>query len=452
MTFRRASLRFALPFLLVVVAAACGGISAEAPTDGEGAPGVGSASDPPANEGTPGAPGSGTTPPSSGGHGGQGAPNGSAAGSTGRSAPACTTKSPPLDDAVRATSLWSGELYLDNYPPTDVPNPDPGGAGYTIRAISTLTTDATSVYWSYEDATANKIRILEAPLGGGTPVTLASLDGSVGPANELAVDADNLYFQTSYSSLAKVPLDGSGKVTFFDLPDEYEAGGFALDGDDIYFTAVNLQGNLDALLMRIPKAGGHATQLAQSHSGGSPGGGGVVLDATNVYWENVSTSTTFHEIGCGGECETAETFTEVLSVPRAGGKVTTLATTPPSLQQAGTTTLAVDADSVYFVSQGSLVSVPIGGGAVKTIASSPWVPDSFAFDGTSFYWGAVSCTGALVARVAKTGGPVTSLLEVDGAQAVSTAVAGPLVFSLYGVSDPSLDGKAAGSLARIAAP
>jgi hypothetical protein len=103
------------------------------------------------------------------------------------------------------------------------------------------------------------------------------------------------------------------------------------------------------------------------------------------------------------------------SVPIAGGPVTTVATSPTSLPElAGE--IAVDGTNVYVTQYGgdgtvdSILSAPVGGGSLQTVYqnSGADVPCGLASDGTSLYF---TTAGHGVRRMAHQGGaaPVTLL-------------------------------------------
>jgi hypothetical protein len=96
----------------------------------------------------------------------------------------------------------------------------------------------------------------------------------------------------------------------------------------------------------------------------------VAVDATSVYWTNSSTS-------YNGNDGT------VMKVPIGGGAPTTLAA-----GQSNPWRIAVDATSVYWTSTGAgtVMKVPIGGGAPTTLAAGQSYPSGIAVDATSVYW------------------------------------------------------------------
>jgi hypothetical protein len=103
-------------------------------------------------------------------------------------------------------------------------------------------------------------------------------------------------------------------------------------------------------------------------------GVGLAVDATSVYWY-AQTAPVVTDAGGGGA---------VMKVPLGGGAVTTLATGFP-------TAMALGGSDVFWVeggpnsSQATIESVPIAGGTSTTIAIAI-PPTAVASDGTNVYW------------------------------------------------------------------
>lgn len=176
------------------------------------------------------------------------------------------------------------------------------------------------------------------------------------------------------------PIDGGtsegGGKTLASTPGE--SAGIALQGTNVYWLVSTSDSDAGPYgsghLLTMPTAGGTVTTLATA-----PRPHAVAADATNVYWttENVDpTSTT------GGGL--------LRMTPRAGGPTTTIAT---GLQMAASQ-VALGPTGVYWLSAGGssagtiLMQTPLGGGTATTIFSPPYAVEirAFAVDATNVYW------------------------------------------------------------------
>jgi len=156
-----------------------------------------------------------------------------------------------------------------------------------------------------------------------------------------------------------------------------------------FFLAVNdgyvgwTQKAMNGAVESAPKAGGAIDVLSVGSSGG-----GIAMDATNVYW---SSSTDLLSIPVSGGATVTvasapqslslavdstnlywmdQTDLAVMRVPKVGGTPVTIATVPPPSGGGYVRyALAIDANSVYFTTDTDVRSVPLGGGAVSTLAT-----------------------------------------------------------------------------------
>jgi hypothetical protein len=122
----------------------------------------------------------------------------------------------------------------------------------------------------------------------------------------------------------------------------------------------------------------------------------IAVDATNVY--------------------VAETIGgSVVKVPIGGGAPVVLAT-----KQSAPTGIVVDGANVYWTNQngGSVMKVPIGGGAPVTLASGQGTPVDIAVDASSVYWTNISGTHAVMKVAIDGGGAPTMLAAATSPSAI----------------------------------
>jgi len=187
-----------------------------------------------------------------------------------------------------------------------------------------------------------------------------------------------------------------------------DSRGIAVDTDGVYFMEVGtstggVYNNGSGTVKKVGINGGTVTTLATGLN--TPWTGGIKTDATNVYWVDGGTNTgvVYNKDG------------DLKAVAKSGSSVLTLAT---GLD--GPDSVAVDADSVYWLETGDYVSgswntnsgainkVPKGGGTVTPLVTShSFGYASIAVDGSSLYWAGYA--DGTVSSIGKAGGTVTQL-------------------------------------------
>jgi hypothetical protein len=259
----------------------------------------------------------------------------------------------------------------------------------------------------------------------GTPVVLATLPADPG---QIALDDTNVYWASQGQGSApvgKVPKSGGPSTTLDGISSSY----VAIDATRVYTT-----GDSQGLVVACAKTGcsDNPATIASVQGGLGP----VAVDDTNIYWSS--------ETGGG-------VGAVIVKAPLAGGAPTTLVSGPfvsgplplalssrilfyagvagtgagpgglmsvstdggePTLlygQNLANTVLAITADAknVYFSDNGSVVQIPIGGGAATTLASNEGRVFGIAFDATRVYWTAMDASSVRSAPIG--GGPVTTL-------------------------------------------
>jgi uncharacterized protein (TIGR03437 family) len=253
-------------------------------------------------------------------------------------------------------------------------------AGGAVTALATgllsprdLAQDSTSLYFT--DVQAGKVQ--RVAKSGGAVTTLAS---SLTSPYAIAVDSSNVYFiENGNSTLSKVAKAG-GAVSAL-VTGSINSAVLAVDGSGLYYFAPS------QVIYKASLAGGSGTMLENIIDAGSS----IVIDSTSVYWGY----TALHRVAVGGGTVTTYaapigrvgamaadasslyyvklggSAAQIASVPLQDGTVTVLV--PSSGAQVG---LAVDSTSVYWTegASASVKKVPKGGGTVTTLATSPNVP------------------------------------------------------------------------------
>jgi len=274
------------------------------------------------------------------------------------------------------------------------------------------------------------------------------------------VIGDKVYVALFIDGIVTVPTAGGSvtpivpSVTGYGTDGVYFQNPFVFDQTNLYF-AESSGGYTTGPVARAPVAGGTATVLASSMGFTA----GIAVDGSNVYWVDQDQGTVNRVPIAGGSATQLASGLEtpgglalqggilyltdpggdLLSVPAGGGVVKTLFTgpgIPPNTEYADySPALVADGENVYFSvcpsggAAATLYRAPLAGGAPTALASS--CASGIAVDGHDVYW----TEGDTVSAVPIAGGTVSVVAVSD--QLIS---AGPAVdaASVYWAITPQL--------------
>ncbi len=272
----------------------------------------------------------------------------------------------------------------------DVMSVPVGGGPPTVLASglpgpSSVAVDGKSVYWIaalLQGASA----VMKLPAGGGTPVTLVSNET---PIASLAVDATSVYWTDSVGGanaypghalggrVSRMPSGGGAEQVLVD-GSPLAPGGVAVDATSAYWLgSPGSPTNFTNVLQKVPLHGGAAVTLATYQAwGAGPAVAAVPLPvvagqtARNVYW--------IAQPPCPSCTRpSSQPPSNLLSVPATGGSTSTLTT--------GANGVAVDSNTLYWTTGGTVMSLPTSGGTPITLANVGGGA-GIAVDAASVYW------------------------------------------------------------------
>jgi len=274
-----------------------------------------------------------------------------------------------------------------------------GGSGAAGTSTDTTSTHAAG---STSDVTVSAVTTSsatgEGPWGPSDPgicntpgiVTLATAPS---PSNrvstQLKVDADRIYWvdqgpATSSASIRSVPKCG-GAVTEL-ASDQGWMPNFAIDDAYAYWSGYDAFHTASGLV-RVPLIGGPVDVINPNSAGYA-----LVVDTTNIYWLTGNSPNPI----------------TVLSMPKAGGPMTTLATSKYEVTTLDNGIVA-DADNVYWEDGNmTLESVPKAGGNISPLTALTAVR-LLALHGASLFWSSDNGGGGSLMTIPTSGGTPTAL-------------------------------------------
>jgi hypothetical protein len=248
--------------------------------------------------------------------------------------------------------------------PNGVTISSPSCSGHGLFAVD----DGYVYYWSngsgsFSGPTPNPSGLVRTSLSDGTTISLVP-DSSNAPAGcpALAVDSSNVYWLSGQNGPAiwEVPLGGGtstmvGTLGGSDGSNGTTGGLVVVAGNAVVWVANGGPQGVEAL----PLAGGSAMMLASTQSAGF--GPGYVQAFT-------ADSTSAYVVASWCPCADqggSEPTGIVVKLPLDGGAATSIATVSGAAQD-----IATDGVNVYWATDSSVMSAPVGGGAVATIAGN----------------------------------------------------------------------------------
>ncbi len=317
---------------------------------------------------------------------------------------------------TRALLLSVGAAGCGEIAPSGVRGTPQGGVTTLAQGpqgeylVGATALDDANFYWLL--FTGDSQSILSVPKAGGATSTVVSglaptgQPGPGGPVLSLAADGTNVYCSLPLApgAVVRVPRGGGSPTTIALGADNGEI--IAVDNTNLYWVggAPPIGMATQGAVMTMPKAGGPVVTLAAT----PPIPLSLSVNDTFVTWQT----------------ETSSGVGTITSVPKGGGAAVTVASNVTFGEPFAFADAAVDDTNVYFpqvdpsTSAGFLMAAPVAGGTAFTLASvggypggsSPEVAVSaIAVDGTNVYWTELGTPG-LLRKVSRMGGTALTIV------------------------------------------
>ncbi len=293
-----------------------------------------------------------------------------------------------------------------------------GGCVVTLATAQSepvsIATDGTNVYWAnFGDGS-----VVKAPVGGGAPTTLATLGTG---ASAVAVSGGSLYWnawnvvgssgnpQFKVGEVLELPVAGGTPTTLTVDDQGAEPDKMAIDEHNIYWSDFGYGG-----IWVTPRSGGASRALVPADAAPGASVTSMQVAGGQLYWVYDST-------GPGAS-------PSVYRVPVGGGAVATVASWTSAFPTVGASGLALDASYAYVTiganTTATVLRAPLAGGDLTTLyTSASFSANGVAVTDVAVYWtqsnGAAKGGGAVM-RAAKDGSSVVTLATGNSPYALMT--------------------------------
>lgn len=319
---------------------------------------------------------------------------------------------------------------------------DGGALSVLVRDVDirALAVDGVALYWTSCDVSGYSSAIMQMPLPNGGTGKVQKISATTSCANELAIDADNIYWIDSVGVM-KIAKSGGASTQLASA--QFHPRNLALDTMNAYWLA-------DTYVVRVAKTGGSPSVLAVNQDPGV-----LAVDATNIYWSLNSGSLVRMDKASGAQfaIATNQGFVSglaidetnlywanignaVMRVAKLGGVAVAKSNAEPqtiAFAQEGLNGLAVDDANVYWTTcryekekydHGTVMQAPKSGGDAIALAMNQSCPGNLALDANNVYWvnqGAETSPNdyqdGAVMKVSKSGGTPTALATKQSGRA-----------------------------------